>query len=345
MNNFNAKDFPIVEMKGVTPNIPTFNGMTMDAAAVSGGMTFLVGELEKRDEKLHEPLTSVTWARDMPVHTGGGLVDNVTYFDVSYASSGGSDDGIMGNETNDLPIIQADIGKEGARTFIWGHILKVPMIDQEKLKKIGRSLDDILDKGLHLAHDKTVDKSVYVGFGQHGSYGLLNNPNITTVTADPHTPEGEDTTWKDKTPDEILRDVNRVMVETWEASGNDLSGMANHILIPPEQYAHIVMTKVGTTGDKSILTYLLENNIGKNQGIDLVIAPSQWCKGAGTSGKDRMVGYCNDEDRVRFDMTSPLHRLMTQASAEHLAYLTPYLAQWSEVYWLYLSHAMYVDGI
>ena len=107
----------------------------------------------------------------------------------------------------------------------------------------------------------------------------------------------------------------------------------------------LVERKVGVTGDKSILTYLLENNIGKNQKVDICIEPSRWCVGAGTSGKDRMVAYCNDEDRVRFDMTSPIHRLMTQASAEHLAYLTPYIAQWSEVYWIYLSHAMYVDGI
>ena len=135
------------------------------------------------------------------------------------------------------------------------------------------------------------------------------------------------------------------MVDTWSASEYDLTGMANHILVPPAHYAHLVKTKVGVTGDKSILTYLLENNIGKNQGVDLVIAPSRWCEGAGTGNTNRMVAYCNNEDRVRFDMTAPLHRLMTQASAEHLAYLTPYLAQWSEIYWLYKSHAMYMDGI
>lgn len=337
----NMSKFPMVSV----PVMDGYGAMTMDAAATNGGMVFLVGELEKRDEKLHEPLTSVTWARDIPIHTGGGLVDNVTYFDVSYASTGGSNDGIISNQTNDLPMMQADIGKDGARTFIWGHVLKVPLIDQEKLQKLGRSLDDILDKGIHLVHDKTVDKSVYTGFSQHGSYGLINNPQVTTKTAAPHTSGGSDTEWEGKTPDEILADVNDVLLRTWAASEYDVSGMANHILIPPAQYAMLVERKVGVTGDKSILTYLLENNIGKNQKVDVCIEPSRWCVGAGTSGKDRMVAYCNDEDRVRFDMTSPIHRLMTQASAEHLAYLTPYIAQWSEVYWIYLSHAIYVDGI
>ena len=41
-------------------------------AATAGGMAFLVGELEKLDPKIREPLTAVTWPRDVPVKTGGG---------------------------------------------------------------------------------------------------------------------------------------------------------------------------------------------------------------------------------------------------------------------------------
>ena len=334
--------FPMVSVP-VNDGMP--GNMMMDANTVSGGMAFLVGELEKRDEKLHEPLTSVTWPRDMPVKTGGGWVDSVSVFDVSYATTDGSDDGLIGGETNDLPMVQADIGKDTYKVFQWGHILKVPLIDQQKLQKIGRSLDDILNKGLHLVHDKMLDRNVYTGIAKHGSYGLVNDPNISTVSAAAHTPGGTDTEWSNKTPDEILADVNRVILATWQASEYDLSGMANHILIPPEQYTHLVSTKIGVTGDKSILQFLLENNLGHNQGVELFIAPSVWCDGAGTGGKDRLVAYCNDVDRVRFDITVPLQRLLTQASAEHLAYLTPYVTQFSELQWPYRQHALYMDGI
>lgn len=334
--------FPTLNVP-VNDGIP--NGFMMDAASVAGGMAFLVGELEKRDEKLHEPLTSITWPRDMPVKTGGGWVDSVSVFDVSYATTGGTNEGFIGNETNDLPIMQADIGKDSYKVLQWGQILRVPLIDQAKLQKIGRNLDDILNKGLHLAHDKMLDKCVYTGNSAANTQGLVNNTNVTAVTAAAHTTGGTDTEWSNKTPDEILADVNRAMVATWAASEYDISGMANHILIPPEQYAYIVHTKVGVTGDKSILTYLLENNIGKNQGIDLVIAPCRWCDGAGTGSSDRLVAYCNDYDRVRFEITVPLQRLMTQASAEQVAYLTPYVTQFSELQWPYYQHAMYIDGI
>lgn len=336
------KNFPMVSVP-VNDGMP--GGYIADAASVSGGMAFLVGELEKRDEKLHEPLTSITWPRDMPVRTGGGWVDSVSVFDVSYATSGGSNGGLMNNTSNDLPIIQADIGKDSYKTLMWGHTLKVPLIDQQRLQKIGRNLDDILNKGLHLAHDKMMDANVYVGIEAVGTHGLINDPLVATVTVDPHTPEGEDTEWKGKTPDEILADVNRALLTTWRNAEYDLSGMANHILIDPENYAYIVHTKVGVTGDKSILQYLLENNIATNQGNTLFICPCRWCTKAGVGGKNRLVAYCNDEDRVRFDITVPLQRMLTQASAEHVAYLTPYVTQFSELQWPYRQHAIYEDGI
>ena len=48
---------------------------TIDAAGITTGMAFLEGELEKRDPKIREPLTSVTWQRDIVAETGGGWVD------------------------------------------------------------------------------------------------------------------------------------------------------------------------------------------------------------------------------------------------------------------------------
>ena len=51
------------------------SGRVLDAAGISTGMAFLEGELEKRDPKIREPLTSVTWPRDIVAESGGGWVD------------------------------------------------------------------------------------------------------------------------------------------------------------------------------------------------------------------------------------------------------------------------------
>src|SRR5579872_6020390 len=58
--------------------------MQVTDAAVAGGMAFLQSELEKLDPKVREPLTSVTWMRDVIVKSGGGWVDFTSVFSVDY---------------------------------------------------------------------------------------------------------------------------------------------------------------------------------------------------------------------------------------------------------------------
>ena len=317
-----------------------FNALTFDAAT-SGGLAFLQGELEKRDPKVREPLTSVTWMRDIVCKSGGGWVDYTSTFNVNYATSGPNMYGLMGGQTNNIPLMQADIGKDIFPAFGWANILKVPYVDMQKMQQVGRSLDDLLDKGIRLNWNKTLDLMVYQGFA--GNAGIVNNTNLTAIAL----PAGASGSilWKNKTPNEILNDVNTMLVNTWSASQYDVSGMANHILIPPAQFAYISTTLISSAGNVSILTYLLENNIGKTQGVDVQIFPSRWCIGAGAGATDRAVAYVNDEDRLYFDLTVPIQRAMTQPDVKEAAYLTLYVGQIGVPKYLYLQCAGYFDGL
>jgi hypothetical protein len=104
-------------------------------------------------------------------------------------------------------------------------------------------------------------------------------------------------------------------------------------------------TRIGTSGDESILSYILKNNLATNQGKDLKIYPCRWLAGAGTGGTDRMMGYVNDEDKVYFDLPVPLTRAMTQPVALQFSYVTIYAAQMGQVKFTYNQPARYVDGI
>lgn len=57
------------KLGGIAPSGSSF---TMDAAGIASGGAFLTSELEKRDPLIRKPLTSVTYARDIPIQTGGG---------------------------------------------------------------------------------------------------------------------------------------------------------------------------------------------------------------------------------------------------------------------------------
>lgn len=312
-------------------------------AATSAGYAFLVGELEKRDMKVREPLTAVFWPRDIPVKTGGGWVDFTSTLNVGYATSGGADGGAVGSETNAIAMIQANLGKDVYPVRTWAHRLGIPFVDQAKLQQIGRSLDQILDKGIRLAYQKTLDQNGYLGFTDAGTTGLVNDPNVGHSSA--AAGASGSTTWALKTPVEILDDINQAMAAGWKASGYDISGMPNQILIPVKQFNYLVETPVTTAGTQSILNYVLENNIGHNQGVELVIAPRPFCEGAGAGSTDRMVVYVNDEDRVNFDLPVPLSRIMTQPNVQTLSFETAYAGQYSVLKILYYEPISYVDGI
>lgn len=329
------------QVRRVFDNAPVMR--RVNDSAIASGLAFLNGELEKRDPKLYEPLTSVTWMRDIVADTGGGWSEYTSNYFVDYATTGSGTSGIIGGQTNDIPIMQANITKDNFKVFSWANILRIPFVDNELLKTVGRSLDDILDKGIKLGWNKDIDTMTYEGYESLGIYGLVNNPLVQSEMAENGTAGASE--WKKKTPDEILNDINSLVLETWEASEYDLTGMANHILVDPANYAYIVTRKVSEAGNVSVLQYILENNIAKNQDRDLMIYPCRWCTGAGASQKNRMVAYVNEKEKVRIDIPVMLGRVMTQPNVEQMAYLTAYAGQLGQVKIMYYETIRYKDGI
>ena len=114
--------------------------------AVNDSYTFLMKELEKVDDVILEPLSGTDWPRDMPVITGGGLLESIASVDVTYASSGGDDDNLFFEAANDIPVIQADMSKQVARTFNFAEYMSFPTM--EDLIQSHRALKPVKSKGL-----------------------------------------------------------------------------------------------------------------------------------------------------------------------------------------------------
>jgi hypothetical protein len=304
---------------------------------------FLMRELEKIDEKIYEPLSGTDWPRDMPVITGGGPIETVSTIDVTYASSGGEEDNLFFEATNNIPVIQADMSKQIARTFNFAEYMSFTWLEREKMMGIGRDPETFLNKGIRLHCDKVIDRNVYKGFNRTNTTGLINNPNVMRITALPHTSGQTDTEWSGKTADEILRDINTVISAVWAANDCASDALPNHILIPVDQFGQLVTRKVADDSGKSILTYVLENNLSAQQGVNLVISPCKWCRTAGSDSTDHMVVYTNHADRICFNLTQPLTRLETERSDMRIK--IPFFAQFSEVRFIYPSTVRYMDGI
>jgi hypothetical protein len=319
-------------------------GPGMDAGGSASTGAFLVGELEKQDPRLIEPLTSYFYPRDLDAMPGGGWVETVSNVFVDYATTGNEEDSIIGKETTNIPVSQANVSKDIFQTVKFGEILRLPLFDDLAMQQVGRSLSQILDTGLRLNYNKILDRNTYNGIAKAGTYGLVNNPLVPAANAALNN-QATSRLWVNKTPNEIMYDINQLITLTWQQSGNDLSGMANHILIDPYNYAYICNTLVSLAGNTSILKYLLENNIAVNQGRTIGIYPSVWCLGAGVGATQRMVAYVKDPLRVNYDLTVPLTRIMTAPNVQSASYETLYSAQFSQVKFLSYVTAAYTDGI
>ena len=310
----------------------------MDAAGIASGQAFLTSELEKRDMLVRTPLTSFTYTRDIPIRVGGGWAEYVSAMNVGYGITGGSGDNLIQAASVDgIPLIQANFGKDLWKTHVISAGTRIFWVDMQRGNMTGRNIDTLLRDGLRMSYDKHMDENTYVGFVRYGTTGLVNNPDVTITSATGN--------WTSLTPDQILADVNNAILAAWAAAGYDLDAIPNHIILPYEQFNYIATTRIGQLAEKTILTFLLENNVTKQNGSDLYIGATAWCKGAGTGNVDRMVVYCNKERFVAMDELVPLTRAMTTPNAERFSYDTAYAGNVSEVEVFYNQTIIYVDGI
>src|SRR5271163_3072033 len=90
--------------------------MTFDAATVDSTGAFLVGELERLDQRLHMPLAAVTWGRDVDLRTDVSMADEDSSFTNSTFASAqgvsGSNKAWAGKDSSAIVGVGLDIGKQ-----------------------------------------------------------------------------------------------------------------------------------------------------------------------------------------------------------------------------------------
>lgn len=325
--------------------------LTMDSTGA-----FLVGELERLDQTLHMPLVETSWARDIDLREDVSIADEASSFTLSTFGSAGSlgaGNGIrngkawIGKATDQITGVSLDIGKYPQPLTPWAVEVKFTILELESAIRAGRPIDDQKYQGMKLKHDMDVDEQVYVGDSSLGVAGLLNHPGVTNVSNVPNGAGGSPL-WKNKTPDEILTDLNDLITSGWRASGYKV--MPNKIGLPPEIFGYISTAKIGSAAQVSILKYLLENNVLNSSGKGtLSIVPMKWLVGAGVGGTlgtpgtvDRMIAYTQESKFVRFPKT-----MLARTPVQYMSIyqMSTYYCKIGVVELVYPETVAYRDGI
>jgi len=321
----------------------TRDAMTYDQYTVDSTGAFLIGELERLDQKLHDPLVSVTWPRDIDLREDVTIADEVSSFTNStFASAGGitpTGKAWISKDANAITGVALDIGKTTHPLYLWGMEVKYTLPELESAQKIGRPIDVQKYDAMKLKHQMDIDEMVYIGDTTYGQTGLFNLSGVTPTNVVAGGTGG--TTWTTKTPDEILLDVNNLLTATWAATGWTI--MPAELRLPPTQFSYLVSQKVSNAGNISILEFLRNNSMSNAaNGRPLNIQPVKWLVGRGAGGKDRMVAYTRDPDRVRYPLV-PLQR--TPLEYRSLYQITTYFGRLGCIESPYPETIGYADGI
>lgn len=322
----------------------TYDELTIDSTGA-----FLIGELERLDLTLHEPLVSVTWSRDIDLREDVTIADEASSFtNSSFAAAGSLNSGgknFIGKNSNAINGIALDIGKTSQPLYLWGMEVGYTLPELLSAQQMGRPVDDQKYKGMQLKYQMDIDEMVYIGDTVIGKEGLVNSSLVTAGFVSAGVAGG--TTWITKTPDEILNDVNSLLQSSWAAAGYAVC--PSKLLLPPAQFAYITSQKVSSAGNVSILTFLEDNSISlKINGKKLDIQPCKWLVGRGVpvgspeAATDRMVAYTQDKNRVRYPLV-PLQR--TPLEYRSLYQLTTYFGRLGVVELVYSETIRYADGI
>lgn len=304
-------------------------GYQFDAAS-GAGLAFLASMLELPEVKLVEPLAAVTHARDIPIKTGGGYVEELSAWAANYTGAGNNQYGLQENRNVDIGIVQAEVLKGVWPAFIWAQAMRVPYADLQKLidsKKFGipapYSLQELLDKGLRLLWNKALDRVTYLGWGGFG--GIMNNSAVTSVQA-PATGSGSSPLWANKTTTNILNDFNTGIITVQKASGYATEGIPDTALVDYEAWG-VLNQPMTTGGFNSLLEYILMNNVARRQGIPFQILPlpDDWISTQGVGGTSEIVFYRKSDEALYLKIPQPLQKVFTVPSVRSISYETLFM--------------------
>jgi hypothetical protein len=315
-------------------------------------LSFYVNQLDNLDKRLYQPLTSVTWGRDIMLRPGITMSEESTSFIQSAFAAPGSlagnataNGGAGGNipwvspETNAIPGVSIDGTRLVQPLRLAAREISFTSVELERSQLLGQPIDTQKTDALNTLYQMNVDQMVYIGANEIGATGLLNNASVTAGSV--ATGSGGSTLWNTKTPDEILADVNSLLQTTWAAAA--WAVCPGKLLLPPNQYSYICSQKVSSAGNVSILKFLEENSIAlKTNGKALDIQPVKWATGRGAGGLDRMIAYTNAEDRVRYPLV-PIRR--ETAYYMGIRFTAPYLWAMGVMEFVYPETVQYADGI
>lgn len=299
--------------------------------------------LNERDTQLQEvELPEIMIAEALPIDFNLDLALETVEFGVVNVA-GSVRDGLIGNKTNSLKTLDADIEYRKAAVGTWG---KAAIWTKQEVAKIERLGLDVIKAKQDALYANAMATIQYAGFIGHqdakGQEGLLNGVDV---------PHGTDSTKTiaAMTAQEFIDFVLAAYNKAWAASGYRIQ--PTNIAMDAEDFM-LAMAKFDTGGtvvgldllpvsamDK-ILAALRKTSGNDNFTVQFVKVPSGYARNI-VNNKTRLAVYTSDANYVEMKVHSP--EILEVRQRDLLTYESGYITGFSGALWKQPKSAVYVD--
>lgn len=219
---------------------------------------------------------------------------------------------IISNYADDLPT--ADVkGKEFTSMLkSIGNTYEYSIEDIRAAQFAGKPLEQRKANSAARAHMELMNKLAFFGDADHGIQGWLGNANIPSAAVADNA-GATSKTWANKTPDEIIKDLNAAIGSIRELSKD--AERPNTVVLPIAQHQLISSKRMADGSDTTILQFFLQTNPGFE-----VIAAAE-LKGAFTAGADGFIVYDRNPDKLYQEIPQMFEQFAPQEN--NLAFRVP----------------------
>jgi len=324
MKQLKLRDGSIVQFDGAQYSVvqgPT--KLTLDGAisqAINNGIldadgaVFFQRQLEHIKSRSYDVQYAELKARMLfPVSNEGGPgITSITYR--TYDQVGAAK--IIQAYADDLP--RADVaGKETTIPVRSVGISYGYNLDEIQASQLtGAALDQRRANAAMRSIEQKVNDTAFFGDAASNLPGLFSNPNIPTGgVVDP----GSGTEWVNKTPDEILFDVNDLFADIFETT--KMVERGNTLMLPPAQWSYISSTPRSANSDTTILMYLVQNSPYLSSPEDVIPVNECAAENNPELSEDAMVAYDRSPDKLQLEI--PVELEMMPVQQKNLEFVVP----------------------
>ncbi|KIC22657.1 hypothetical protein RA20_01080 [Leisingera sp. ANG-Vp] len=279
----------------------------------------------------------LNYAELIPVDTSAGeFVKSVTYY---WMDGAGAAKWLNGNG-KDVPLVGAQMAQHETAVHTAGIGYGYGFEEVNQARLLGVPLDGEKARLARRAYEEMVYNVSLNGDADKGFEGLYSYTGVpqASVAADG---TGNSTLWENKTPDQIIRDVNAAL--TGIVTATKETELADTLVLPTERFNYIASTRL-TDSTMTILEFIQKANVYTAQtGRPLTIRGKRGLLTKGAGGTARMITYRRAPDVLKLHI--PMVHRFFPVQIEGFQFTIPGMFRLGGLDWRLPKAGSYRDGI